>query len=310
MSHIYNRSHLPRIGYTIDTPVSRLALRYWNVIDTRKKTYITANEYYDVSKSSDTTCMAENIPYSIRNKIEKCCSTIDILTTTKQLALLTVDNNLLDNTIFYILPFQKLMLLEYVCQMINRCSLNEFIPFLILLLSSTLRIPHITWSKCVELSQFFCKQVSVHIIPRRHGKTTFMHSLMALEIFFPEAGLKILYCAHHSKLPDSTFAAINSLLPRLSSLINKYEIKSYKERQLTAQSKEDFYYNVTYKVYQSKKSIQCFFTKYNKKGRLIQSQQPTTVNADVLSNTIECRVYGKQNVSKSVNVFINFIFNI
>lgn len=302
MSFIHNRVHLPRIGYVIDTPISRLTLLYWNLNKNTHQSYRTANEYYTISKPINKTCTMEELPYSVQHRIEKFCNTIDILTKTKQLALLTVDHNLLENTTFYILPFQKLMLLEYVCHMINRCNLKEYISFIILLLSCTLRIPHITWSKCIELSDFFCKQVSVHIIPRRHGKTTFMHSLMALELFFPEARLKILYCAHHSKLPDSTFAAINSLLPSLTSLMNKYELKSYKERQLTTQSTDDFYYNVTYKVYQSKKTIYSFFTKYNKKGRVIHpSHQPDhhipPINTDVLSNIIECRVYGKQNVS-------------
>ena len=299
MPFIYNRTHLPRLGYIIDTPITRLALRYWNIkLNTRQPSYKEGNEYYNLNTSNENKTIREDLPYLIQHKIEKFCNTIDILTTKNQLALLTIDNNLLQNTIFYILPFQKLMLLEYVCQMINRYNLNKYISFILLLLSFTLRIPHITWTKCTELSDFFCKEVSVHIIPRRHGKTTFMHSLMALELFFPEAGLKILYCAHHSKLPYSTFAAINSLLPSLSCLINKYEIKSYKERQLCLATSEDFYYNVTYKVYQSKKTINCFFTKYNKRGRLILQDPPNvSIKEIILYNHFSQLVVTKDKVN-------------
>lgn len=296
---------IPHIGYCVESSYSSLMGSFPNIdsllqCNTEKQeTYDEPNSYFYTlqEKSPHKQILFHddlNIPHVDIRDVERFCLITERFTKSKWFKLITLNTGHRKSSFKYV-PFQRFMLLEFVHHMISRSGLDQYRTLILMKLKDILGLPWLSTYKCENLNCLFTKTISVHIIPRRHGKTTFAHTLMAISLFYPTANIRTLYCAHESGLPSEAFLTIRSLMESLSNSFNELEKSCYELRR-NQNIPNDFYYKVVYVARAMTKTLQCRFFKLNNCG---------TVNRNIPSNynKIICKVYKNKNVSMRFMLF-------
>lgn len=291
---------IPYIGYCVDSPYAYLMGSFSN-IDTymhsdileNQQSYDEANSYFNSLQAQNTHKQILlhddlNMPKVDISDVERFCLTTERFTKSKWFKRITVNTGHKKSSFQYV-PFQRFMLLEFVHHMISRSGLEQYRTLIMMKLKDILGVPWLSKDKCDKLNQLFTKTISVHIIPRRHGKTTFAHTLMAISLFYPTANIRTLYCAHESSLPTEAFLTIRSLMENLSNSFNELEKSCYDLRRKQKIPK-DFYYRVVYLTTSITKTLECKFFKLNHCG-------DSDFNHPTNYNKIVCKVYKNKNVS-------------
>lgn len=264
-----------------------------------KEAYEKANSYFNTLQATNPykQILAHddlNIPNQELSEVERFCLTTERFTKSKWFKRITLNTGQRKTSFKYV-PFQRFMLLEFVHQMISRSGLEQYRTLIMMKLKDILGLPWLSNDKCNKLNHLFTKTISVHIIPRRHGKTTFAHTLMAISLFYPTANIRTLYCAHESSLPNEAFLTIQSLMDNLSNSFNELEKSCYDLRR-KQKLPNDFYYKVLSNSTTMTKTLGCTFFKWNHYG-IIDPSTPSSYNKTV------CKVYKNKNVS-----MINFLY--
>jgi len=302
---------IPHVGYCVDSSYSWLMGSFSNIQsyiqptspdEVNKRSYDKANSYFRALQASypdvQTICHDDlNIPHEELGEVERFCLITERFTKSKWFNRITLSTGQRKKNFRYV-PFQRFMLLEFVHQMISRSGLDQYRTLIMMKLRDIFGLPWLSNKKCKNLNYFFTKVISVHVIPRRHGKTTFAHTLMAISLFYPNANIRTLYCAHESNLPNEAFLTIRSLIDHLANSFNELENSCYELRRKQKIS-NDFYYRVTHDSTAVNKTLECKFFKCNHSG-VIDARNPSTYNKTV------CKVYKNKNVSMTI-LHITFI---
>lgn len=302
---------IPHIGYCVESSYSRIMGSFSNIqsyIDyntpdnDRKEAYDMANSYFDTLQSANSNKHIVyhddlNIPSKELGEVERFCLTTERFTKPKWFKRITLNAGQRKNLFQYV-PFQRFMLLEFIHQMISRSGLDQYRTLIMMKLKELFGLYWLSHKKCEQLNHFFTKTISVHIIPRRHGKTTFAHTLMGISLFYPTANIRTLYCAHESSLPTEAFLTIRSLMENLANSFNELERSCYELRR-RQKATNDSYYKVVYNSTTMNKTLECMFFKWNHSG-IINPNNPSTYNRTV------CKVYKNKNVS--IIIYFHYIY--
>lgn len=222
------------------------------------------------------------------------------------------------------LPFQQLMFIDKLITLLMRSDVAEYADIILMEMKQSLGITCLTLTDCQYLLHRFKKQVIAHIIPRRHGKTTFTNYLTAMcLVLFPCANLKMLYVAQKLDLTSNAFKTTNAMLKDLTEAFNVKQRNSYEYRQkIHKNTKEnsnircenDFYYFVSVSVEVHGYKISCSFSK--RSNFLSYEQIPSHISR---KNELSCIVYRDRNVSifqfqsteriLSYNLLVNPVFH-
>jgi hypothetical protein len=211
---------------------------------------------------------------------------------------------------FHKLPFQQLMFLDKLVTMLLRSDIAEYADLILMEMKQTLSLPCLTLVDSHRLLNRFTKKVITHIIPRRHGKTTFTNYLNALcLVFFPCANLRMLYVAQKKDLTENAFKTIQVLLEQLSERFNYQQKNFYEYRQKINNNNnenngneyEDFYYTVIPSFTVHSNSVLCNFYKMSHKSAMCKERS-------MGRNELSCMVYRERNVSDKYYIYFFLIF--
>lgn len=237
-----------------------------------------------------------------RKKLDIFCTSLHLFLQPhwySALALNTGINN--KDKKFHMHAFQRLMLLETIHHLITRCSLEEFRELIIMKMKEKIGIDWLTWNKSFEISNRFIKPISVHLVPRRHGKTTFTCALITLMLaLFPSASIRCLYCAHQSHIPLSTYETIVHILPEIIKKFNRTQRTQYEKRKTREKlniDKPDFYYVAVAEIKHVSQLVNVKF--------YIESDDDIQEKKQLFgTNILSCRVYHNKNVSNNIYLLL------
>ena len=189
-------------------------------------------------------------------------------------------------------PFQRLMQLETVVVMINRCHFRDQRQFLVGELRRSLGCS--TWWSPTMVSRacdLFDRQVSVHCIRRRMGKTVSMYAELAKSMaFFPAARLQSVYTVHNAMLASTCFNRLKTTLPGMVGKFNSKEAAAYRKRCQMG-SVGDFYYTAQMFSKESGADRGLFVT--------FCKVSNSTRAGEACTNVLRCKAYRKKRILSS-----------
>ena len=188
---------------------------------------------------------------------------------------------------FHRAPFQSLMFYHAVFWLIQRYELENEVVDIFMDVKHQFGLTYLSGFECLEMYKRYNKKVTVHIIPRRHGKTAFTKTMLGLMIaLFPHAKLKMVYCAHNAALPTDMLSAVYNIVESTQKTFNQTQLTRQKAlRQLghVQQHRLPPAYKLSCTVNQQHREISCTFT-------------PFTGSKPVFTNTCKFICYSKDKV--------------
>jgi uncharacterized protein YqgV (UPF0045/DUF77 family) len=159
------------------------------------------------------------------------CSNSNKLLLTTQLSVCEVENliDFLDvlcnpgiimhDASFLYEPFQRLIILEVFVFIVKKFAYRNTNE-LFLYAKDKVGVSGLSEREYFELVEYVDKKHSVHIIPRRHGKTRIFSIVMAAAIICLRS-IKVAYICHSSKLISATFQDIVESVEIITRIINE-----------------------------------------------------------------------------------------
>ena len=218
-----------------------------------------------------------------------------------KLMTLTVKNGV--SSTFNRLPFQQLMLLDTLVNMIHRWGLTEHSVSILMYLKKQIGLDWLTVHKARLLIRRLSTLSAGHVVPRRCGKSSFANTILTLIIAAsPYAGIKALYTAHDLRLVSDVAKTVANNVNMVVDCFNKKQLSHYQTRKNLNGGYPvpgDYYFKAesTSTVNRGTR-LQFFIIDERGKGSY---QQPE------LQNTLVCRVYAKQNTLRGQTFNCMFI---
>ena len=141
---------------------------------------------------------------------------------------------------FHKSPFQQFLMLHFIITLISRSGFTEHRQNILAFFKEQLGITFLTPSKIQRLEERFSCRVGALAIPRRHGKTTALYSVIASSLcFFPQAHLHILYIIHTKDAAQSCFEFMVKAIPFLLDEYNKMQLDEFNIRKAIRNSEKN-----------------------------------------------------------------------
>lgn len=182
--------------------------------------YIKSTTYHNTDwfVGNETVTEHDNISKANKNILlaplasEEVNGLIDFIT------IISKPKKIMSNNTFLYEPFQKLLILEIFTFLVKKLTPN-YTNELLIFAKDKLGLCNLTEQEFSNLINFIDKKHSVHIIPRRHGKTKILSMILATALVCLKS-IKLAYICHASKLISATYRDIVDAMETISHLVN------------------------------------------------------------------------------------------
>lgn len=181
---------------------------------TKNTTYQNIDWFVD----NETVTEQDNISKANRNILfaplasEQVNGLIDFIT------IISKPQTIVSNNSFLYEPFQKLLILEIFTFLVKKLTPN-YTNEMLIFAKDKLGLCNLTEYEFNNLINFTDKKHSVHIIPRRHGKTKILSMILATALMCLKS-IKLAYICHASKLISATYRDIVDAIETITHLVN------------------------------------------------------------------------------------------
>ncbi len=164
---------------------------------------------------------------------------------------------------FYRAPFQSLMLYHAMFCVIDRYDMMHEAIEILTDIKHLLGWQSLSLYDCEQICKKFNKIVTIHIIPRRHGKTAFTKIMVCLLLaLFPRANFKMLYLAQNASLPNDMFRSVEGMVGSIKNKFNRnQQIWQSRMKQIGAKVKRCYKLEIFSRKQQ--REVECHFSDGN-----------------------------------------------
>ena len=189
------------------------------------------------------------------------------------------------------ITFQQQLYIESILNVCDRYQLQCHKGSILFIYKTLFGLKYYSPLMCEELAERLNSYVSVSVVPRQSGKTTFTRALIALLLTMtPGLGLSIIYICLSSAQSDQLIITINNHSLALSSEFNTLMKKQYDDRMVVNKNiaiPGDFYYDMTIK-----RDLKCHvITIVYQKHWHDENGNPQVDKKTVISNTLRAIIY-------------------